>query len=90
MLQTSQTINRVQDIVFLDMDPTTGRPEDMILTYIPVPPCCIRPSVATGLASNQDDLTMKIKEIIQVDSNIRASMKGGHAIESPYSVSPLK
>ncbi len=38
-----------------------GRPEDMIFTQVPVPPCCIRPSVAAGDQTNQDDLTMVIK-----------------------------
>ena len=38
-----------------------GRPEHLLLTHVPVPPVCIRPSVEmdTG-GSNEDDLTIKL------------------------------
>jgi DNA-directed RNA polymerase III subunit RPC1 len=38
----------------------------MILTRVPVPPVCIRPSVVSDLKSgtNEDDLTMKLTEIV--------------------------
>lgn len=60
-----------EDLLFLDMKSDTGRPEDMIFTQIPVPPCCIRPSVAAGDQTNQDDLTIVIKKIIVTDQGIR-------------------
>lgn len=44
-----------------------SRPEDMILTTMPVPPVGIRPSIPSmdggGGGSNEDDLTMVIREI---------------------------
>jgi len=35
-----------KDCEVLGLDATYGRPENLIWTYLPVPPCCIRPSVA--------------------------------------------
>jgi DNA-directed RNA polymerase III subunit RPC1 len=37
-----------------------GRPEDLLVTVLPVPPVCIRPSVEMDGASNEDDITMKL------------------------------
>ena len=38
----------------------SGRPEDLILTHVPVPPVCIRPSVEMDGGTNEDDLTVKL------------------------------
>lgn len=40
--------------------PPSGRPEDLLVTVLPVPPVCIRPSVEMDGASNEDDITMKL------------------------------
>jgi DNA-directed RNA polymerase III subunit RPC1 len=55
-----------EDVQFLLMNPQHGHPKDMILTRVPVPPVCIRPSVVSDLKSgtNEDDLTMKLTEIV--------------------------
>ncbi len=37
-----------------------GRPEDLVVTHIAVPPVAIRPSVEMDGASNEDDITMKL------------------------------
>jgi len=39
-----------------------GRPEDLIINVVPVPPVCIRPSVEVdgGGGSNEDDITVKL------------------------------
>lgn len=39
-----------------------GRPENLIMTHLPVPPVCIRPSVEmdSGGGTNEDDITMKL------------------------------
>eukprot|EP01105_Mastigella_eilhardi_P025761 TRINITY_DN7112_c0_g1_i1.p1 TRINITY_DN7112_c0_g1~~TRINITY_DN7112_c0_g1_i1.p1 ORF type:complete len:1449 (-),score=402.34 TRINITY_DN7112_c0_g1_i1:65-4234(-) len=68
-----------QDIEALDMDPVNGAPERLILTHLLVPPVCIRPSVAmdSTLGSNEDDLTMKIAEIIHLNKEIRNNMQKG-------------
>ena len=48
------------------MDDESSKPSHMILTRIPVPPLCIRPSVVSDLKSgtNEDDVTMKLTEIV--------------------------
>lgn len=55
-----------EDVVLLLMNPEAGKPADLILTRLLVPPLCIRPSVVSDLKSgtNEDDLTMKLTEII--------------------------
>jgi DNA-directed RNA polymerase III subunit RPC1 len=48
----------VRNITTCSPDP--GRPEDLLLGVIPVPPVAIRPSVEMDGASNEDDITMKL------------------------------
>lgn len=57
------------------------RPEDLILTRIAVPPSCIRPSVVNDLGggSNEDDLTIKLSEVIFVNDVIaKRKSEGAH------------
>ena len=55
-----------EDIVFFNMDSEMTKPCDLILTCIPAPPSCIRPTVlVTHGLKNEDDLTIKIAEIVQ-------------------------
>jgi len=58
------------------------RPEHLILTHLPVPPVCIRPSVEMdGVAgSNEDDVTMKLIQIIEVNNVLRQGLEKGLAI----------
>ena len=55
------------------MNPEAGKPSDLILTRLLVPPLCIRPSVVSDLKSgtNEDDLTMKLTEIIFLNDVIK-------------------
>lgn len=55
------------------MNPEAGKPADLILTRLLVPPLCIRPSVVSDLKSgtNEDDLTMKLTEIIFLNDVIK-------------------
>ncbi|KAF6020049.1 POLR3A [Bugula neritina] len=61
------------DIPLLLMNTSVSHPEDLILTRILVPPICIRPSVVSDIKSgtNEDDITVKISEIIIINDNIR-------------------
>ena len=49
-----------EDCILLDV---ADRPEYLIMTHIPVPPVCIRPSVDmdSGQGSNEDDLTVRLR-----------------------------
>lgn len=58
-----------------------GRPENMILQNILVPPVPIRPGVAVdkpGGGSNEDDLTVKLCEIFQSNLTLDIKVKGNY------------
>ena len=52
---------------------------DMMMTRVAVPPLCIRPSVASDLKSgtNEDDVTMKITEIVFLNDVIVKHRQSG-------------
>lgn len=60
------------DVPLLLMNAAISLPSDLMLTRIPVPPICIRPSVISDLKSgtNEDDLTMKLSEIVFINDVI--------------------
>jgi DNA-directed RNA polymerase III subunit RPC1 len=63
------------------VDPQIGRPENLILQNILVPPVPIRPSVQLdfGGGSNEDDLTVKLQEILDVNVALELALtKGPH------------
>lgn len=66
-----------EDIPLLLMNPESSQPADLILTRLLVPPLCIRPSVVSDLKSgtNEDDLTMKLTEIIFLNDVIKKVRK---------------
>ncbi|CAN3372368.1 hypothetical protein DIURU_004174 [Diutina rugosa] len=68
------------DCLLLGMDPERGRPEMYIWRFLPVPPVCIRPSVMMDAQSNEDDLTVKITEIVWTSSMIKAGIEKGIGI----------
>eukprot|EP00794_Sanderia_malayensis_P012251 gene12251-13513_t len=72
-----------EDCQLLGMSPADGRPEDLILTRILVPPACIRPSVISDLqaGSNEDDITMKLTEIIFLNDVIQKHRSTGAKIQ---------
>ncbi|CAH2094859.1 unnamed protein product [Euphydryas editha] len=72
-----------EDIPLLGMDVKMSRPEDLILTRLPVPPLCIRPSVASDIkaGTNEDDLTMKQSEILLINDVISRHMASGGKTE---------
>ncbi|CAF4375924.1 unnamed protein product, partial [Adineta steineri] len=56
----------------LGMNPQQSRPEWMILTVLPVPPICVRPSVLQyGVSHSQDDLTYNLANIIKANNILR-------------------
>ena len=60
------------DCRLMGLDPLRSRPEWMVLTVLPVPPPCVRPSVSMGNGSKgEDDLTYLLKSILQCSNEIR-------------------
>ena len=59
VLQLFQAVSDL-DCQLLDL---RGRPEDLIMTVLPVPPLSIRPSVEmdAGAGSNEEDITVIVK-----------------------------
>eukprot|EP00966_Prymnesium_polylepis_P085413 1977541-Prymnesium_polylepis.1 len=69
------------DYPLLNMSEKYGKPETLLVDRILVPPIPIRPSVDAGSAgSNEDDLTMKLADMIKVNNIIRCAMEGGKAL----------
>ncbi|XP_068619415.1 DNA-directed RNA polymerase III subunit RPC1 [Battus philenor] len=68
-----------EDIPLLGMNVKACRPEDLILTRLPVPPLCIRPSVVSEIkaGTNEDDLTMKQSEILLINDVITRHIASG-------------
>ncbi|KAK4688347.1 DNA-directed RNA polymerase III subunit RPC1, partial [Tremellales sp. Uapishka_1] len=71
-----------EDCELLSLHPDIGRPEDYIWTYISVPPPCIRPSVASEAGNNEDDLTAKLVEIMNLNNILRVVMEKGQGIQT--------
>ncbi|PWN44236.1 beta and beta-prime subunits of DNA dependent RNA-polymerase [Ceraceosorus guamensis] len=66
-----------EDCELLGLRPEYGRPEEYIWQYICVPPVCIRPSVAQEGATNEDDLTGKLGDIIFVNQVLKLGLQPG-------------
>ena len=66
-----------QDCELLGLRPEHNRPEEYIWQYISVPPVCIRPSVAQDGASNEDDLTVKLTEIVFTNALLKQGIAKG-------------
>lgn len=66
-----------EDCELLGLRPEHGRPEEYLWQYITVPPVCIRPAVQQETATNEDDLTIKIAEIVFANALVRTSIARG-------------
>ncbi|CAK9300704.1 unnamed protein product [Gordionus sp. m RMFG-2023] len=62
-----------RECLLLVMNQDLCRPENLIISKLPVPPCCIRPSVSSDIkaGTNEDDLTVKLTEIIFLNDVIK-------------------
>lgn len=67
------------DYIFLFLFDNT--PMDLICTHLPVPPSIIRPSshTNTGLRSTEDELTMKLNEILIANESLKKRIQDGAA-----------
>jgi len=66
------------DVLILGINPEFARPEWMILTVLPVPPVCVRPSITleSGVRS-EDDLTHKLVDVIRINQRLRENIEAG-------------
>ena len=60
------------DCSLMGINPDTARPEWMILTVLPIPPVCVRPSITldSGIRS-EDDLTHKLVDVIRINQRLQ-------------------
>ena len=69
-----------EECYILGMDPKYARPDWMLITCMPVPPLCVRPSVLMfGSTRAQDDLTFKIAEILKANNELVRNEQQGAA-----------
>ncbi|MHA1793369.1 MAG: DNA-directed RNA polymerase subunit A' [Promethearchaeota archaeon] len=67
-----------EDLWLLGINPETTRPEWTILTVLPIPPVCVRPSITleSGIRS-EDDLTHKLVDVIRINQRLRENIDAG-------------
>ncbi|CAL8106654.1 unnamed protein product [Orchesella dallaii] len=70
-------------LLLMGSDSGSGAPADLILTRIPVPPICIRPSVVSELkaGTTEDDITMKLSEICFLNEVLTKHRESGAKVE---------
>ena len=62
------------ECIILGRDPKFARPEWMILSVLQVPPPVMRPTVISGSGGcKQDDLTMRLANVVRANNTLRAS-----------------
>lgn len=68
-----------EDMLLLWMDGSYGTPESLIMWSVPVPPVPIRPSVPqdNGGGSTEDDLTIKLQEIVEMNNALKMALEKG-------------
>ena len=63
-------INR-EDMIAMGFTPGRSEPAWMILLNVPVPPPPVRPSVAFGPDRAEDDLTLKLQDIVKANASLK-------------------
>lgn len=67
-------LSKVSDetYIIMGLDPINARPEWMILTVLPVPPPCVRPSVQMDInGKGEDDLTHMLMNIVRHNNLVK-------------------
>ncbi len=66
------------DLEVLGYDPTTFRPEWMVLTALPVPPVTVRPSITLESGDrSEDDITHKLVDVLRINQRLRENRDAG-------------
>lgn len=66
------------DCKLLEINPEATKPQWMILTVLPIPPVCVRPSITldSGIRS-EDDLTHKLVDVIRINQRLKENIEAG-------------
>ncbi|KAL8274560.1 hypothetical protein Esti_001526 [Eimeria stiedai] len=60
-----------QDVRLLGFDPDRAHPASFILSTLPIPPPAVRPSVQNGNTRSEDDLTLKLVDIVKTNASLK-------------------
>ncbi|MEW5759916.1 MAG: DNA-directed RNA polymerase subunit A' [Candidatus Thermoplasmatota archaeon] len=67
-----------EDLKSFGINPDEMRPEWMVLTVLPVPPVCVRPSITLESGDrSEDDLTHKLVDVIRINQRLRENRDAG-------------
>jgi len=67
-----------EDLLILDINKKSARPEWMVLTVLPVPPVTVRPSVTLESGErSEDDLTHKLVDVIRINQRLQENRDAG-------------
>jgi DNA-directed RNA polymerase subunit A' len=67
-----------EDLLLLDINIKSARPEWMVLTVLPVPPVTVRPSVTLESGErSEDDLTHKLVDVIRINQRLQENRDAG-------------
>jgi len=68
-----------EDAVRIGFNPRYARPDWMLLTVLPIPPPHVRPSIHMDSSEgrSEDDLTIKLQDIVRANRNLRELDKNG-------------
>lgn len=67
------------DVRFLGFDPQRNHPAWMILSVLPIPPPQVRPYVQYGSDRSEDDLTLKLLDIVKTNQQLKRHEDAGAA-----------
>ena len=70
------------DCELLGLHHDQSPPEALLWQYVPTPPVSIRPSVAQDGSTNEDDLTNKLGDIIEMSTAIKCALEKGKPISN--------
>ena len=66
------------DLRVLGYNPSSGRPEWLILTLLPIPPVTMRPSITLESGErSEDDLTHKLGDIVRINQRLFENINAG-------------
>lgn len=67
-----------EDIELVGLNPSTARPEWMVLTILPIPPVTVRPSITLESGErSEDDLTHKLGDIVRINQRLFENINAG-------------
>jgi len=66
-----------EDCVKLGFNPQHTRPDWMLVTVVPIPPPQVRPSIQVDAGRGEDDLTVKLMDIVRANRALREHERNG-------------